>query len=277
MAEKKLNAVTLTDIEKEVVVLKAIKELVDSIINLEVLTLNDQDPTEVRFHSMTHAKFFNLVLVDLLSKTDKAGFIEAETYLSRLAAITENPHFNVGRSVDALAASTQEFRDWLNTRFSREDVWLPSIETKMTLELSRIELVKVGGNICRHNFLRAVGIAGDVQKILARNKIEVTLDQALLVLSDLNEWLHGDMFYYHSSTIAEFLNNLRWGIYTYLQPEFSRSIVMDGGNPPKYHYTYPDGVVTAFGKDCYWSLMNEVMREPYMRRFKVTELLKNRY
>ena len=277
MAKKDTSVVTLTDIEKEVVVLKAIKELVDSIVNLEVLTLSDKDPAEVRFRSMTHAKFFNLVLVDVLSKIDEKGFVEPNTYLSYLAAITKNPHFNVDGSVDDLAASTQQFRDWLDARFSREKVWLPSIETEMELGLSRIELIKIGGNICRHNFLRAVGISMDVQKIMARNGVDITLDQALLVLPDLNEWLHGDMFLYHSSTIAEFLNNIRWGIYTYLQPEYSRSIVMKDGDPPSYDYTYPDGVVTAFGKDCYWCLMNEVRTAPYVRRFKVTEWLKKRY
>lgn len=266
----------LTDIEKEVVVLKAIKELIDSIVNLEVLMLSDTDPAEVRFHTMTHAMFFNLVLVDLLSKIDEKGFVEPEAYLSRLAAITKNPHFNVEGSVDDLAATTQQFRNWLNTRFSREKVWLPSIETEMTLELSRIELVKVGGNICRHNFLRAVGIAEEVRKILARHDVDITLDQALLVLSDLNEWLHGDMFQYHSSTIAEFLNNLRWGIYKYLRPEFERSIVRESGDP-KYHYTYPDGIESAFAKECYWDLMNEIKSKPYMRRFEVTKSLKKRY
>ncbi|HBO45192.1 MAG TPA: hypothetical protein DD670_14950 [Planctomycetaceae bacterium] len=277
MVDKALSVVELSEIEKEIVVLKAIKELVDSIVNPEVLTLSDKDPVEVRFHSTTHAKFFNLVLVDLLSKIDEKGFVEPDTYLSCLAAITENPHFNVDGSVGDLAASTQQFRAWLDTRFVMEEVWLPSIETKMNLELSRIELVKIGGNICRHNFLRAVGISMDVRKMLRQNGVNITLDQALLILSELNEWLYNNVFYYHSSTIAEFLNNIRLGIYTYLQPELSRSIVMEAGVPPIYRYAYPDGVVTAFGKDCYWTLMNEVRTKPYMRRFEVTELLKKRY
>ena len=85
------------------------------------------------------------------------------------------------------------------------------------------------------------------------------------------------MFQYHSSTIAEFLNNIRWGIYTYLQPEFNRSIVIKDVESQAYSYTFPSGIVTDFGKECYWGLMNEVRKEPYMRRFKVTDSLKQRY
>lgn len=120
-----MSDLELSGIEQEVVVLKAITELIDSIVNFEVLTLSGTDPTEVRFHSTTHAKFFNLMLVDLLSEIDGKGFVKPEPYLRRLAAITEEPHFNVEGSVNDLAASTQQFRDWLDTKFSRDKVWLP--------------------------------------------------------------------------------------------------------------------------------------------------------
>jgi hypothetical protein len=267
----------LSDIEKEVIVLKAIKELIDSIVNFEVLMLGDSDPTETRFKTMTHAKFFNIVLVDLLSKTDKKGLIGSEPYLATLKKITQSPHFNVNNSVVSLRNSTHEFVSWLQTTITIDKVWLPTVWTEINLKLTRIELVKTAGNISRHNFLRAVGIAEDVRKILKRSGVSIDLDQALLVLSDLYEWLHTDVFHYHSSTIAEFLNNIRWDIYGYLRPEYSRSIVWEGGDPPRYRFTYPNGISSNFAKECYWGLMNEVHRPPYMRRFQVTEWLKKQY
>lgn len=81
----------------------------------------------------------------------------------------------------------------------------------------------------------------------------------------------------HGSTIAEFLNNIRWGIYEYLKPEFSRSLVRDTKNPPRYWHTYPEDIKNEFAKNCYWDLMNEVRSDPYLRKFKVTEVLKLRY
>ncbi len=268
---------TISDIEKEVIVLKAIMELIDSIVNFEGLMLGDTDPTETMFKTMTHAEFFNIVLVDLLSKTDKRGLVEPEPYLGTLRRITETPHFNEGDAVAPLRYSTAQFVSWLKTTIIIENVWLPSISMKTNLELKRIELIKIAGNICRHNSLRSFGIAQEVKKVLERSDCIIDLDQALSVLPDLYEWLHADVFEYHSSTIAEFLNNIRWDIYDYLQPELTRSIVWEDGDPPKYRYTFPHGVTGDFAKERYWELMNEVRRPPYMRRFQVPDWLKKRY
>lgn len=57
-------------------------------------------------------------------------------------------------------------------------------------------------------------------------------DEAALALEDFYRWFHDDILNYHASTIAEFLNNIRWGIYEYLQPEFQRSIVWESREPP---------------------------------------------
>ncbi|PHS21886.1 MAG: hypothetical protein COA84_14720 [Robiginitomaculum sp.] len=95
--------------------------------------------------------------------------------------------------------------------------------------------------------LRAAGIAKEVQELLKRDGINIDQGESLLALSDIHEWLHEDIFYYHSSTIAEFLNNIRWDIYSYLQPEYRRSIIWESSDPPKYRYTYPDEVKTSFG------------------------------
>jgi hypothetical protein len=66
-------------------------------------------------------------------------------------------------------------------------------------------------------------------------------------------------------------------VYDYLQPELQRSIVLEGGDPAMRRYTYPEGVNTNFARKCYLGIMNEVKKPPYIRRFKVTDLLKRRY
>lgn len=87
-----------------------------------------------------------------------------------------------------------------------------------------------------------------------------------------------DVFSYHSSAIAEFLNNIRWGIYEYLRPEFLRSFTSrEPGESIAYHFKYPAGSQHPIGKTLYWSLMNDVRTEPLMPRFDVTRFLKMRY
>ena len=140
-----------------------------------------------------------------------------------------------------------------------------------------MSFLKMCGNISKLNFLRLISVAEELKKILSRSGVSVELDEALLALDDFYQWFHTDILNYHASTIAEFLNNIRWGIYEYLQPEFKRSIVWESRDPPKYRYTYPKGVTSGLAQAYYWDIMNEVRSPPYVRRFQVTKWLKLRY
>jgi hypothetical protein len=267
----------LNDIEEEAILLKAIKELIDSMVNFEMLDLYGDDPdSSILFETMTHQMFFNIVLVDFLSRTDKKAFIKQTSYLGALKKISNSPNFDVNSSVASLSEATHKFGDWLEQEVEVQ-TWLPSLRKETTLRLSRMAFIKMCGNISKHNFLRATGVAEELKEIISQSGVSVGLDDTLLALSDFYERFHTDILNYHASTIAEFLNNIRWGIYEYLQPEFHRSIVWESRDPPKYRYTYPNGVTSRLAKECYWELMNEVRSPPYVRRFQVTKWLKLRY
>jgi hypothetical protein len=267
----------MTNIEEEVVFLKAIKELIDSMVNFEMLAILGSDPdSQIQFRTATHQKFFDIILVDFLSKTNK-NIVSGETdYLDSLQSICESPHFEVAGSVTALRESTTAFVAWLEQEVE-VPTWFPAINKNTVLKITRKLIVEVCGNISKHNFLRLDRMGKKLKTILESSKVPITLDDALLALADFYEQFHTNILSYHSSTIAEFLNNMRWGIYEYLQPEFQRSIVWETHDPPKYRYTYPTSVTTKFAKECYWELMNEVRNPPYVRRFQVTPWLKLRY
>jgi hypothetical protein len=120
-------------------------------------------------------------------------------------------------------------------------------------------------------------VVGDICRILEANGHKVSTDEGYLVIEEFYDWFHTNVFSYHSSAIAEFLNNIRWGIYEYLRPEFERSITWEGGDPPRYSYKYPAGSQHPTGKSMYWDLMNDVRSEPFMPRFEVTRFLRMRY
>lgn len=269
---------TLTDIEEEVILLKAVWELIASMVNFEMLKVYGNDPdSNVLFNTMTHQRFFNIVLVDFLSRTDKRAFIKQTSYLGALKNISKDPKFDVNSSVTSLSTTTHEFSEWLEQEIEVHKIWMPSINTETTLRLSRMSFLKMCGNISKHNFLRLISVAEELKKILSRSGVSVELDEALLALDDFYQWFHADILNYHASTIAEFLNNIRWGIYEYLQPEFQRSIVWESRDPPKYRYAYPKGVTSRLAQEYYWDIMNEVRSPPYVRRFQVTKWLKLRY
>ena len=79
-----------------------------------------------------------------------------------------------------------------------------------------------------------------------------------------------------SSLIAEFLNNLRWGIYNYVRPEFERSF--ERVDPePMYRFKYPAGVANPLAQQMYWGLMNMARSQPYFPKFTVSESFKKLY
>ena len=244
-------AMKASNIEQEVIILKAVKELVDSMVNFELMSLEGNDPdSNIIFKSSTHQRFFNIILVDFLSCTDKKGPIKQTSYLGGLGELSNNPNFDENNSVNHLKVVTEEFKHWLEQEVE-VDVWLPSIDKETKLKITRFRFLKMTGDISKHNYLKAVGVAEELRDILAKSGVTVDIDEALLALAEFYERFHTDILNYHSSTIAEFLNNIRWGIFEYLQPEYKRSIVWEGGDPPKYHYTYPKDIQSSFTKACY--------------------------
>ena len=270
-------AMSFSQIEREVIFLIAVKKLIDEMVNYEIFDLKGDDPeSQIMFHSITHQRFFNIILVDFLSCSDKKVIGEQQSYLSAIRSICQNPSFNQSESINSLVIATDKFIHWLEEEVPVE-IWFPSIAKNEVLSIKRIEFLKICGNISKHNFSRLSGAANELSKIFKRNNIDIDFEESLLILNEFYERFHTDILNYHSSTIAEFLNNIRWGIYNYLQPEFCRSIVWDNKKSHIYRYTYPLDVNNKFAKNCYWELMNEVRNVPYMKKFQVTKYLKQIY
>src|SRR5450432_1110765 len=111
----------------------------------------------------------------------------------------------------------------------------------------------------------------DICEILKNNGTTIDADQGYLVVPEFYEWFHTHVFCYHSSAIAGFLNNIRWGIYDYLRPECRRSYTKD--DPSSYRFIYPPDCERPVAQTMYWDLMNTVRAEPYMPKFVVTRYL----
>jgi hypothetical protein len=267
----------MNNVEEEVILLKAVWDLIDSIVNFDVFALLGDDPnSQIMFHRSSDQKYFNIVLTDLLSRTDKKATIKQTSYLGGLRTICSAPAFDVAGSSQALRAATDAFTKWLEQEVE-VDIWMPSINEQVKLRLTRVTFLKMCGDLTKHNFLRAIGVAEELRDILVKSGVHVSVDDTIPAFEDFYARFHDDILNYHSSTIAEFLNNIRWSIYEYLQPEYRRSLVWDSRNPPKYHYIYPTTVVSELARYCYLEIMNDVRTQPYMRRFGVSKYLKLRY
>jgi hypothetical protein len=181
------------DIEQALDKLRPIWELIDSMVNFEMLDLYGEDPnSSVLFETMTHQRFFNIILVDFLSLTDKSkrAFIKQTSYLGALKKISISPNFDIDGSVASPRKATHEFSDWLEQEIEVHKIWMPSINTETTLRLSRLSFLKMCGNISKHDFLRLIAVAEELKEILSRSGVSVELDEALLALEDFYRWFH---------------------------------------------------------------------------------------
>lgn len=266
----------LSKIEQEVIVLLAVVELIRSMVNREMFDIGDGGDTNILFRTRTHHRFFAIALVDFLSEIDQKGPVPKAPYLSAIRRISAQPSFDVGGSVSELRLAAEDFKHWLEEEIA-VDVWLPLLDQQLSLRPTRYCLHRIVGNLSKHNFLRSIGVVEDVRVLFAKAGCTVEIAEIIPSLEQVYEQLHDNVGLYHASVIAEFLNNLLWGIQTYLQPEFERSWTPDQIVPLRYSYQYPAGLKDPLARACYWELMNRVRSGPIFRRFSASSSFKQLY
>lgn len=280
-------AIAFNGTEREILVLKSVWDSINDMVNYAMfIKQQGMEDTELHFETSRHQRLFNVLLVDLLSQPriwpfglshPPEGARESDKcILFHLGRICTNPKLN-GAGVGYLRDPVSAFIDWLEGECLVENVWLPSIELKTDIRVKRIAFIKICGNIGKHNFVRLGGDVAAICRILEANGTTIDPDLGYLVLPEFYDWFHDNVFSYHSSAIAEFLNNIRWGIYDYLRPEFLRSFRKDDPESLAYRFDYPADCGQQVAKTLYWDLMNAVRSPPYLARFTVTRYLKMRF
>ena len=269
--------------EREILLLRATMESINSMVNHSVFKFYYKDPdSSVLFLTNIHQQYFSILLTDFLSLETFAP--RKADLFEQLQEVCKNPCYNM--KTTALALSANSFTDWLkqDVEFEHDGetrkLWFPSIKKEIALKITRMEFIRICGNVSKHNPLGLNRQAAAIRKIFDSNRIDISLTDALLIMDEFYEQFHNDLFIYHSSTIAEFLNNLRWAIYEYLQPLFSKSIEHywnDGLKMEAYRYHYPENVNNEYIRAVFWNLMDDVRSKPFIPRFKVTRYLKMRY
>lgn len=264
-------------IEQEVIILRNVYDHIGEMVNFSLLDIQDyQGDSLIMFKDMNQRKLFFILLVDFLSVTDKRGPIEKISFLGGLQKVCDNPQLSKNQSENELREVVQRFRSWLNANRPIE-IWMPSINKQVSLSISRLDAIKMSGDISKHNYLRASGVAERLREILKESGIEIDFEQAMLALPDFYERFHDDILIYLSSHICEYLNDIRWAIHKYLRPEFVKSFCRSDESVVGYSYTVPAEINSEYARDCYWELMNELRQEPYMRQFVVSESFKSEY
>jgi len=266
-----------TQSDREVIYLLGVWEAIENLVNFALFDLlGDGENRQVIFKDSAHQTLFNILLVDFLSPTDSKGPVPSKEYLGALQEIVKEPSIGSKCSATELDNAVTEFVAWLDTEVT-VDVWLASIAKQVELRITRKQFLRMAGNTSKHNFLRLARVAESFKKIVAKSGVTIDSDEALLALSDFHARFHTDILNYHSSTVCEFLNNIRWAMFHYLTEEVRSAYVPSSDDGLGYAWRLPAGLSSPYSKECAWELFNALRSPPYMLKFRVSRWLKLRY
>ena len=280
-----------SSIEQEAIVLNAAWGMIDDMVNHAMFDLPKGGRTDTNFlhKSSFTLRMFNILLGDFLSPLSARGNKDLPfglprppkeagtsdfTFLFYLKTVCKTP--KLGSSSSDLKEILDAFSFWLEAKSAVPKFWFPSADIEVDLEVERREWIRICGDIAKHSFARLETNATKIVRILEDHGKNVDASKGYELLSEFSDWFHNDILAYHSSTIAEFLNNIRLALYTYLQPEFYRSFSptdAEGG----YRFEMPEEIEHDFARSMYWELMNRCRHEPLFPKFTVTEYLKKRH
>lgn len=279
-----------TPIQQEAVILAAALDMIDDMVNLGRFEAPiTHRPTNLLFRTSAEKRVFAILLGDFLAQPQPrgkrpppfglpVGGVEPggseRTFLSYLNLVAANP--KIASEPGGLVQITRAFATWLDTELTCQKVWLPGPQIEFDMTVKRVWLLQTVADMCKHNFARLEGRIHQIGKMLADHGHDVEEGAIYLELPVFEDWLFEHIFSYHASTIAEFLNNIRWAIYDYLRPEFIRSFRrLD--DDILYTFEAPQGLEDGVAHGMYWRLMNALRGPPHFPRFEVPQQWKARF
>ncbi len=238
----------------------------------------DAASVTILFKNPEAAKLFNVYLRDLLSMVDEHALKPRRSYIGALLEVCEYPSFST-KHVDGLRKSVQFFKQWMDTVI-QVDVYFSNLNMTRRIEISRKEYIKICGDISTHNITRLWQVVRRIKKLLFDSGVDLDENSIAHTVQDFYVWFYDDIFMYHSSWLAQMLNDIRHDIFQYLRGEFERSYSLlptDETGLTKYCFDVPLAIKSDFGRHCYWELMNFVRGGLHTPRFVASNYAKMRY
>lgn len=269
---------TYSTAERETIGLCICLEAVSNIANHSLLTLRDVSAypgeAEAIFQSRVHRDLFLIRLLDFAKETVSKQLTGVTgSCLAVLKQACTTRCFNVNGNVAELQNSVEALEAWLSEK-KEITLWLPTLDINAKIKISRVDFLNITGNHSKHNLSRLTGVSRDVAKMLAEHGYSVPEEQIPLALDDFREHLAENYFVYYSTWLAELLNNIRWGLQSYLTPIFVLSYKSDPTNVPMYRYEYLPEITNPVAREWFWRLMNNVRSRPYFKKFSGAHYLK---
>lgn len=266
--------------ERETIGLCICLEAINDIANHSLLILRDvpayPGKAEAIFKSGVHRDIFLIRLLDFVKETSSkqlTGVTGSCLAVLKQACITQC--FNVNGGVIELQKSVKALESWLSEK-KEITLWLPTLDINAKITISRLAYLNITGNHSKHNLSRLTGVSRDVAKILEEHGYSVPEEQIPLALDDFREHLTENYFVYYGTWLTELLNNIRWGLQSYLTSIFTASYKADQTDTQIYKYEYPSEITNPIAREWFWRLMNNIRSRPYLKKFSGAHYLKEK-
>lgn len=266
--------------EIEVIGLCISLEAVGDMVNHALFELRDVSmypgEVEVFFHTQIHQELFIIRLLDFVKEVGDSRLTGVSgSCLKVLQSVCDSCSFNQDNSIKSLKNLVLELNEWLNYKTPIK-LWLPTLDIEADIEVSRLDLIAISGNHCKHNLSRLTTVSRQIYSILNGNGYSVSLEQIPLALDDFREHLQNNYFIYYGTYLGEMLNNIRWGIQNYLHPTYKASYKKDDQNDIRYRYQYPAKITQEIPRQWFWRLMNHIRTGPSFKEFTCAHYLKDK-
>jgi len=272
-------------VDQEIVLLYAVIHALRNMNNRQIFEIYGQEEKQIMFHNDVARDLYFILLSDFLSKMRKEYRLggDAISSFDALLDLTKNPLLGSKDLAQGLETKLMNFKDWLSYEAVIEKMWFPNVDKEVDLKISREAMVRICGNLNKHNFLQLKHIVEWVKEIFAANDICLTDEQGIMCLEHFQEWFNENILIYHSSFIAEMLIGIEWSILEYLTPLYKKSLNDYWDHKLKlnrYKFEFPEDLEVKTGSFVHhmlWGVMNLVRGKPIFPQFVVGKHFKTHY
>lgn len=249
-------------------------EALDSFLNLGLLKVfpivGTDSEAEVCFNSESHRDLFLIRLLDFCNERNGKELTGISgSCISYLDAACKTKSFNSGNSISILNTAISEIQRWLR-EVEPISLWLPTLNQEVAIKAPRSLLLKIAGNVAKHNISKLTTISHEIQRLLEDANATVSLGHVPLVIDEFSSHLSGGYFLYYCSWLTALMNDVRWGIQSYLAPVYKNALHPVPGDQFAYDYRYPDKIVNDIPREWFWRLMDKVRTQPFIKQFSVS-------
>lgn len=274
-------------IEQEILVLNAANHTLREMHNYTMIQISGdpENGRSLRFESIIARNLYFILMADFLASMREEYQLSKNnlSIVDALLQVVESPRLGTKGAAKHLKSDVVKLRKWLAVEAVIPKMWFPNIDTEINLKISRENIIRICGNLNKHDFLKLSQLIKTIHGIFIKNGVKLTEEEVIMSFEHFDEWFNQNILIYHSTFIAEMLINVQWSIKEYLEPLYNKSLVTyydERLNLKSYRFEPPKSfglIKGSFMFHMYWELMNSVRDKPIIEKFTTWKYLKLRY